>query len=544
MSIEQARKDVEAMRARGATSLAINARFRKEYTWHREIDGPERAVAPGYTAARAMGRAAFEIDLPAATRAGQHSADTGWPILKDGSTASTGQVGICDLLPDGRGLLRFSRSESGRAAEAAFATKQAAVSVATRTDANGQDRPVALTLRTREQSRKDEGAQNMEAQEIARLGAKYGQDAIATQAIAEGKTLEAFRSQLLDANATGPLDAPAIHTAGHRQCNLGSAIRAEITGDWSKAGFERETTQEARASYPGTARGLVVPPSVVLGQRAAMTSTGAAAGAIETNLQPSMYIDSLRAASSVMAAGATVMSGLDRGVVIPKQATDATAYWLAEGAAATESAIDVDSISLNLKRVSGTQTFTREALLQSQPAIDEIVRRSITTQLMQAIDLAGLEGTGANNQPTGVANTSGVNTLTAAGAALTRAEALNALAAIEGDNIPTDNAVWIFHPTDYARTAHYTQDAGSGRFVIENGELQGRRVIQTTKATQGTAYLGVWENLLIGQFGGVDLIVDPYSEAKAAKVGITAHMMADVAVRHAQAFNVITLTQA
>ena len=543
MTIEQAQRDVEAMRASGATSQAINARFRKEYTWHRDLSGPERAIEPGYTAARAMGRTAYEIDLPTATRANIHPADTGWPVLKDGSTAATDQVAICDLLPDGRGLLRFSRSENGRAMETAFATNRTTLSVATRKNADGQDRPVAITLRTRENSRINEGAQKMEAREIARLGAKYSQDAMATKAIAEGQTLEAFRSALMEANATGPLDAPAIHNAGQRQFNLGSAIRAEITGDWSQAGFERETTQEARASYPGTARGLVVPPSAILGQRASMTSTGTAAGAIETNLQPSMYIDSLRSASSVMAAGATVMSGLDRGVVIPKQATDATAYWLAEGAAATESAIDVDSISLSLKRVSGTQSFTREALLQSQPAIDEIVRRSITTQLMQAIDLAGLEGTGTNNQPTGVANTSGVNTLTTTGTALTRAEALDALAAIEGDNIPTDNAVWIFHPTDYARTANSTQDAGSGRFVIENGELQGRRVIQTTKATQGTAYLGVWENLLIGQFGGVDLIVDPYSEAKAAKVAITAHMMADVAVRHAEAFNVITLTQ-
>src|SRR6056297_2173125 len=125
MTIEQAQSDVETLRSQGATSQAINARFRKEYTWHRDLSGPERAIAPGYTAARAMGRAAYEINLPAATRAGIHPADTGWPVLKDGSTAATDQVGVCDLLPGGRGLLRFSRSESGRAAEAAFATKQA-----------------------------------------------------------------------------------------------------------------------------------------------------------------------------------------------------------------------------------------------------------------------------------------------------------------------------------------------------------------------------------------------------------------------------------
>ena len=58
MGIEQAQRDVDAMRARGATSQAINERFRREYPFHRDMSGPERALAAGYTAARAMGRAA------------------------------------------------------------------------------------------------------------------------------------------------------------------------------------------------------------------------------------------------------------------------------------------------------------------------------------------------------------------------------------------------------------------------------------------------------------------------------------------------------
>ncbi len=538
-------KETELMRQQGATQYAISQRYRKEYTWVRNIDGAERPLDGGYTAARCAGRDAYEISLPAATRAGKHAADTAWPVLIDGSTDATNQVGVVDLLPDGIGLLRFSRSEKGRAAETAFSTKHAELSVATRRCANGQERPVAVAMRMRGTSRDDEGAQNMEAQEIARLGNKYGHAEMANQAILDGQSLDEFRSTLLEKTSSSPLSTPTVHQTTERQFNLGSALRAEITGDWSSAGYEREASQEARKAYPGTARGLVVPPSAVLGQRAAITSTGGAADAVETNLRPDMFIDKLRAGSSVMAAGATVMSGLQRGIVIPKHTTDATAQWLAEGAAATESSIDIGSISLSLKRVSGTQSYTREALLQAQPAIDEIVRRSITTQLMQAIDLAGLEGTGANNQPTGVLNTSGVNTLTTTTVdAISHSEALQALSAIEADNVATQGAVWIMNPVDFASIAATTVDSGSGRFVIENGTLHGRRVIQTTKATQGTVYLGVWENLLIGQFGGIDLIVDPYSAATSAKVAITCHMMADVAVRHPEAFNVITLASA
>ena len=54
-------------------------------------------------------------------------------------------------------------------------------------------------------------------------------------------------------------------------------------------------------------------------------------------------------------------------------------------------------------------------------------------------------------------------------------------------------------------------------------------------------YLGAFEHLLVAMFGGVDLVVDPYTNAASAKIGITSRMMADVNVRHAQAFNLVSL---
>ena len=45
-------------------------------------------------------------------------------------------------------------------------------------------------------------------------------------------------------------------------------------------------------------------------------------------------------------------------------------------------------------------------------------------------------------------------------------------------------------------------------------------------------------------FGGIDLVVDPYSSAKQATVEITMHAMHDLAVRHATAFNVISISAA
>ena len=47
---------------------------------------------------------------------------------------------------------------------------------------------------------------------------------------------------------------------------------------------------------------------------------------------------------------------------------------------------------------------------------------------------------------------------------------------------------------------------------------------------------------MIGMFGGTDVVVDNVTEARSAKVLITQHQMADIAIRHAVAFCAITLT--
>ena len=507
------------------------------------LDQIETPLSTSYRAARANGREAYELTAPSneVLEGGQ---DSPLPILIDGDTRD--QVGAVQITRDGRAIANFSRSEKGQEASKAFMTGNRALHVAYLTQGRRRT-AAALSLRAVSDGKRHKEATMSDNDEILRLGEKHDLIPLAQSAIRAGHGVDQFRKDLMDAISTTPIDDTPINAAYSRReqrvFNIGNLLRAEVTGDYSNAGYEREMSQEAARNYPTSPRGVVVPTEAILG-RASITSTGNAAGAVTTDLNAGMFIDRLRPQSSVMAAGATVMTGLSRNFTVPKLAADTTAEWLAEGAAVSDSSMDIDSISMSMKRVSASQSFTREALLQAQPNLDDLVRSNIGTVLSQAIDLAGLEGTGASGQPTGILNTSGINTLTAAGNTITHAEALTALAAIEADNISTANAVFIMHPNDYARIAQTTVDSGSGKFVIDapNNSILGRRVLQTTKATEGNVYLGVYQHLLVAMFGGVDLVVDPYTNAASAKITITSHMMADVNVRHAQAFNLISLT--
>lgn len=79
---------------------------------------------------------------------------------------------------------------------------------------------------------------------------------------------------------------------------------------------------------------------------------------------------------------------------------------------------------------------------------------------------------------------------------------------------------------------------------MENGIIAGRRVIESTHATQGSLYFGLFEHAYIGMWSGLDLIIDPYTNGSTGTVNIYAHQLADVAVAYPQAFTVVTLKSA
>ena len=493
--------------------------------------GPERPMKRGYKAVRSHGRSAYEIeanaDLGHVMASGMALA-----ILKDGKARQ--QVGALTDYRDGRALVRFSRSEKGAEAENLFASGDAQLAISTTRTRQGQDRPVALTMRA------SKGASKMEneAQQIAHLGQKHGLQTEATAAIAAGTSLETFRSTALDKIGSDPLNTPAVHNT-QRQFSIGNVIRAQISGNWDNASFEREVSQELARNHPTQPRGIVVPSLMT---RTTMTTSNVT-NLVESLPRGDLYIESLQPQSAVMAAGATMLSGLGKAITIPKGTGDLTASFVAEGSAIAESNLTIGSLSLSPKRVSSTASFTLEALVQSDPSIDNLVRNDLTRQIAQAIDDAALEGDGSGANPTGIGSTSGINTLATTGSStMTHAEALTALSKLEEDNVSSEGAVFIMHPTNYATLASTVVDSGSGRFVIDNGTILGRRVIQSTLCTAGTVYLGQYRECMVAMFGGVDLVIDNYSEARSAKVLITQHQMVDVAIRHPVAFCKITLT--
>ena len=80
------------------------------------------------------------------------------------------------------------------------------------------------------------------------------------------------------------------------------------------------------------------------------------------------------------------------------------------------------------------------------------------------------------------------------------------------------------------------KDTGSGSFVFEGGQINGYNAIVSKQATEGNMYFGNFSDLLIGMFGGLDIVVDPYTASTTGTVRVVALQSVDAAVRNAGSF--------
>ena len=154
-----------------------------------------------------------------------------------------------------------------------------------------------------------------------------------------------------------------------------------------------------------------------------------------------------------------------------------------------------------------------------------------------AIDNAALEGSGSSGNPTGITNTTGINTVSLSSAAApTFAEMVSMESAVAVDNALLGGLVYIVHPTNAGTLKTTTKDSGSGQFVLANNEINGYPVVVSAQLTANNYVFGNMQDLLVGMFSGLDIVVDPYSNSTSGTVRVVALQSLDVNVRHAVSF--------
>ncbi len=322
------------------------------------------------------------------------------------------------------------------------------------------------------------------------------------------------------------------------------AIAAAASGDWTRAGYEREVSQEIAHRAGRDPRGLFVPFSA-LATRTLTTAGGSGGPLVPT--EHLELIDILRPAAKVVEMGATVMSGLQGNVEMPAQNASATGAWIAEDDALTPSDLAFSTVGLTPKTVGSMTQWSRRMLLQSVPQIEDIARRDLAAVIGRAIDQAALHGTGANNQPSGLYVASDVNSV-AMGGVPTFGKLVDMVGRVAEDNALAGRLGFITTPGMAAKMAQTLKASAAGSEMIWTGSLldgmlAGEKAAATSQAlatlgagSEHAILFGNWQELMIGLFSGIDLLVDPYTYADRGRVRLTAFCDLDIAVRHGQSF--------
>lgn len=396
-----------------------------------------------------------------------------------------------------------------------------------------------------------------EIQSIGGQFARSGGTELANEFIRAGKTVDEFRAAMLEKVGKQPVPTAEIGLTEKeaRQFSFMRAINALANpGDrraQEAAAFERESSEAAARAMGKTAQGIMVPADVMRRDLVAGTPT-AGGNTVATDLLASSFIELLRNRMALDKLGITVLSGLNGNVAIPRQSGGATAYWVAENNVPTESQQTIDQVTLTPKTVGAFTDISRRLLLQSSIDVEGFVRSDLATILALAIDSAGINGTGASNQPTGVLNTAGIGSVAGGtnGANVTWQNIIDLESAIATANADVGNMAYLTNAKQRGRMKSIQKVATYGDTFIWDGgtaPLNGYGAVISNQVpsnlTKGTSngvcsaiLFGAWNNLVMGLWGGLDLMVDPYTGSTAGTVRVVALQDVDFAVRHAESF--------
>lgn len=369
----------------------------------------------------------------------------------------------------------------------------------------------------------------------------------------------------------GQTVSPDLSAKEKNSYSLIRAANAAHSNDWTKAGFELECSNaiaKAAGRGPTSERGFFIPTNIPFAQRAPYAVGTPGAGVtggttVATNLMAGSFIEVLRNSVKVMQLGATMLSGLVGNVDIPRQTGQSSTFWTAEGVDTSESEATFDKVSLVLKTIGTYSMLTRNMLMQSTPDIDMIARADLMAVIARGIDMAALSGLGSAGQPLGIANQAGVGQVIggANGAAITIDNLIDLETALTASNAPEDSLSYLANAKTIGSLKKLK--ATTGQYLWTNepigmrssapGSVNGYPVARTNQArstlTKGTSagvcsevFFGAWSELLIGEWGVLEIVPNPYAANVFLSGGLQLRALAsmDVAVRHAKSFAVMS----
>jgi HK97 family phage major capsid protein len=361
----------------------------------------------------------------------------------------------------------------------------------------------------------------------------------------------AMRTQIGDVSSIHSAHTTLTRTENQKY-SLIRAIRQLAGLERDEHSFEFEVSREIERKCGKPTGGLYVPTGMHVSPYSsrALTNTGNA-GASVVFTEPQEFIQLLRNAMKVRALGARVLSGLTSPIAFPRQTQPGTLQWTGEnpGADVPDADITFDQVTLSPHAAMSSTAYTRQLLQQSSLDVEQIVREDLAMINAVGVDLAAINGLGTGNQPKGILKITGIGSVAigASGGYPTYATFAQLEAALATQNVVMNTPGFLTTPgvRGYLKqtpiVANYpTMIWGSDNQVYGyRGEYSNQVPSGLTKGSKSDCHaiiFGNWSDLLIGEWGVLELIVDPYRLKKQGVIEVTSFLMVDIGVRYPVSF--------
>jgi HK97 family phage major capsid protein/HK97 family phage prohead protease len=394
---------------------------------------------------------------------------------------------------------------------------------------------------------------------LADTYAEHGARELVADFIRNGKSTEQFLNAVMAKITEKHTSARSLEvglTAREQgQYSILRAINAVLTGDWSKAGLERAASEAVAKRTGFTPEGFFVPVEAY--SRTFLAGTAGEAGnLIQTSVLGNEFIDVLRNALVLNTLGIRVLGGLTSNIAIPRKSAATTIASYSEIATITASNPTTTQITLSPKRVGGQVPYSKQALIQANPDVEMMLRDDLAKGVAVQIENLAINGLGSSNQPRGLFATSGIGSVVGGtnGLTLSWSHLVDLESAAANANSEPDLKAGYLINTKTRGIAKKVQKATNLQFLWDNGAQplnSYKAAVSNNVPSNGTkgsssgicsslAFGSDWGDLVLGLFGGLDIVVDPYTQAGTGQVIITANQFIDVACRQPASFSAMT----
>ena len=338
--------------------------------------------------------------------------------------------------------------------------------------------------------------------------------------------------------------------------NSGFSIRRAILAQMNKteqhdseAAVIEEATRLHR-SVAATAENcgeLILPLSYQ--KRAAYTAgTEATTGVVIDEEQQELLLP-LEANLVLSQAGVRMMTGLVGNIYWPKH-TAAQVFWEGENDEAKDGKGEFSKGKLySPKRLTAYVDISKQLLIQENRSVEGLIRQLLAIAIAQKVEKTALNNASTEeNVPDGM-----FQTLSDVSGAMDWGKIVELETNADLNNALFGNLAYIIHPSLVGKAKTKVKDpSGAGGFLFGNdgtGMLNGYRALRTNNIPKGLRdakdefgiVFGNWLDYFLGQWGAIDMTVDPYTQATKGAVRLVINSYWNMGMIRPESFTIASM---